>query len=301
MNIGFNEHRNQSENIEKMKSEKELLELTSNMYSKKTDLAWNNMLAEINQEAEGKVHGNFIFNPWFLKVAAGFLVLLGLTWGIWQILRPQRDTVRTLLSQREILLPDGSSVYLNGNSQISYPNSFASDSRKVFLRGEAFFKVKKNRNKAFIVETENAQIKVFGTSFNVFAPKGRNRVEVMVKTGVVGLASRGDLNDQLILHEGDFGLLDAGKTSIKSSPGENYLSWRTKVFRFKQESLQQVVSDINRAYVKHIELATDSLKTLQLTSTYYKVGFNTILESICLTFHLQQNQLEGKIILSKQK
>ncbi len=282
-----------------MKSDEEILKKTGSMYSVKTDRAWAALQKEIaREEVPKRFVKKGILNPLLFKIAAAFIILLALGWGIRQWTHLRQHRVKTVWTQKTIQLTDGSVVFLNGNSKLTYPDKFSGKMRVVKLQGEAFFKIKKDNGRPFVVKTQDAQIQVFGTSFNVNAPEGQSRVEVLVKTGVVGLSTRKSPDNQLILHPGEFGLLKNNKTRKIPVPNINYLSWQTKIFRFRQENLVTVVGVLGHAYAKDIELSVDSLKQLQLTSTYENVDIDTILESICLTFHLKQEKSGNKIILS---
>jgi len=284
---------------DKMKSDEEILKKTGSMYSAQTDRAWAELQKEIAREkAQKQLLKKGILSPMLFKIAAVFIILLALGWGIRQWTHPRQHRIQTAWNQKMIHLSDGSAVFLNGNSKLTYPDKFSGKIRVVKLRGEAFFRIKKDSGRPFIVKTQNAQVQVFGTSFNVNAPEGQARVEVLVKTGVVGLSTRKNPSDQLILHPGEFGLLKNDKTRRLPVPNINYLSWQTKIFRFHQENLVTVVDVLRHAYATDIELSVDSLKQFQLTSTYENVDIDTILESICLTFHLKQEKSNNKIILS---
>ncbi len=282
-----------------MKSEKEMLKKTSHMYSAKTDRAWASFQENIAGKEEKKqlVQKAIHSRPLLFRIAAAFIILLGLGWGIRTWMYSRQHSVQTAWNQKSVLLPDGSTVFLNGHTRLTYPGKFSAKARVVSLQGEAFFKIKKNKRRAFIVKTKSARIEVFGTSFNVNAPEGQTTVGVLVKTGVVGLSDKDNPTHPLILHPGEFGLLKDNKAGKSAVPDINYLSWQTKVFHFKQETLAGVVRVLNRAYAKNIVLPADSLRHLQLTSTYENVDLDTILESICLTFHLKQEKLGNKIIL----
>ena len=82
-------------------------------------------------------------------------------------------------------LPDGSTVYLNKDSKLTYPNKFEGDERVVILEGECFFDVKKNPDKPFIIFSGNTKTEVLGTTFNLRAYPEQENVEVMVLTGRV--------------------------------------------------------------------------------------------------------------------
>jgi ferric-dicitrate binding protein FerR (iron transport regulator) len=157
--------------------------------------------------------------------------------------------------------------------------------------------VTKNPQKPFVIETNAARIQVLGTSFNVNTI-GKNRVEVLVKTGIVSLSSNQNSKDMIYLKKGDYGVVEAGKVSPEKTPGANYLSWQTKKFQFNNDQLKEVTDILSRAYAKRIVLADDSMETARLTSTYNQASLNTIIQSLCLTFHLKATQNNNEIVLS---
>jgi len=280
-----------------MESQNDFLKKTGYLYSKKTDEAWSGLLNKIEQEEIPDLSPSF-FSSWAVRIAAVMVILLGIVWGIQQIINTKVEKVETASFQRQVILPDGSIAYLNGNSSMKYPKSFGAHNRKVTLSGEAFFKVIKNPIKPFIVETKSARIRVLGTSFNVLAPLDKDRVEVLVKTGIVSLSSLQNKSNRVYLIKGEFGTMENGKAEKSKAPGENYLSWQTKKFQFKNAELKNVAETLSRAYATHILLDSDSIGQLRLTSTYNQVSLKTIIQSLCLTFHLKSTQNNDAIVLS---
>ena len=125
-----------------------------------------------------------------LKIAASITVIALFSWVLYfiffshqRILKESGDTMV------QLDLPDGSEVWLNHDSRKAYQDDFNSDTRTVTLTGEAFFEVKQDRQKPFIIETNNARIKVLGTSFNVRAYGEPNSTEVFVATGLVNFSN----------------------------------------------------------------------------------------------------------------
>lgn len=279
-----------------MESRKDFLKKTGYMFSKKTDNAWSELHDRI--EEEGVSTPDPVFSSWALKTAAVLVLLLAVAWGIREVVNAKTEKVETAFSQRQVVLPDGSTVFLNGNSTLKFPKTFGPRNRLVTLSGEAFFNVAKNPIKPFIVEAKSARIKVLGTSFNVLAPPDNSRVEVLVKTGIVRLSSMKNKKEKLYLKKGQFGIVESGKTERAVTPGENYLSWQTKKFTFKNEKLKSVIETLNHAYATQILLSSDSIQQLNLTSTYNDVSLETIVRSLCLTFHLKATQNNDEIILS---
>lgn len=97
------------------------------------------------------------------------------------------QTIIAEQEDRSILLPDGSSVYLRENSELSYPEVFASSVREVKIRGEAFFEVTPNSEQPFIVDASGLSVKVLGTSFSVQTSDQGNEISVILVEGKVSL------------------------------------------------------------------------------------------------------------------
>lgn len=280
-----------------MESQKDFLKKTGYLYSKKTDAAWSNLHNRIEGESRISDIKPPFYSSWVFRIAASLILLMGIAWGIREMSGVGTEKIETAFNQRQVLLPDGTVAFLNSNSHLTYPQKFRGSNRTVQLSGEAFFKVAKNPRKPFIIETKIAQIKVLGTQFNVNTT-GNKRVEVLVKTGVVSLSSNENAADHLLLKKGDFGMVEAGQVKTAEVPDENYLSWQTKKFQFNNERLKNVVEVLGHAYARKIVLASVSLDSARLTSTYNQASLETIIQSLCLTFHLQATQKNNEIVLS---
>ena len=119
--------------------------------------------------------------------------VIALAVGFWFTSQPAMGDTKLLVAstkykaQKTVTLADGTKVWLNGNSELTYPATFEADHRTVQLTGEAFFDVTKNPTKPFIITTNKAKVTVLGTSFNVRAITAESATEVVVKTGKVGL------------------------------------------------------------------------------------------------------------------
>ena len=283
-----------------MKAEEEIIKKTAYMYSSKTEEAWAALQKRIAAEETGPPQGRerSLTNGYRLwRVAVALIILAGLGWGIRQWIASRPHEVRTEWNQKTVTLPDGSVVFLNGHSRLVYPRHFSSSVRAVELTGEAFFQVAKEKQRPFVITASRARIRVVGTSFNVLAPPGGEKVEVLVKTGVVALSENAPQASPLLLHPNEFGVLKGHRVIRTEVPGANYLSWRTKVFRFRGEKLEKVLEVLNHAYATQIVLSSDSLGALRLTATYHQADLDTVLRSVCLTFGLSRRDTGQKIVL----
>ena len=127
-------------------------------------------------------------SPWktWMGVAAAVL-LLATTYFVFNPASGDVEfiTIETQADEiKEVELPDGTKVWVNENSTFTYPNQFVNYSRKVELKGLAFFDVTKDKKKPFSIHTKELDVKVLGTSFSVRAFDDESNVEVFVKTGL---------------------------------------------------------------------------------------------------------------------
>ncbi|MGQ1787880.1 FecR family protein [Saccharicrinis sp. GN24d3] len=156
----------------------------------------------------------------------------------------------------QIDLNDGSVIDLNRNSSIEYPKSFASGSRLVSLKGEAFFDIAADKTRPFVVNTNQIQIKVVGTSFNVKAFPDANLNEVNVSSGIVEVSSLSNPNNKVVLNAGDKAVFNAEDHSLvkKQVSSNNFMAWKTKEFEFKRDKLTQAIALIEEVYDVTIEI-----------------------------------------------
>lgn len=181
------------------------------------DSAWEKVHNQIQNISPNKKvrFRKLISNP-FMRIAAAVLIAALLSIAGYDIfINGGASSQMVELSAstqlvKTITLPDGTLVSLNSDSHLSYPKRFGNHSREVTIDGEAFFEVKPNKRKPFIIHARNAQIRVLGTSFNVSAYPDSLLMEVIVKTGKVQVTNQiaeSKQSNELILNPGDKGTL----------------------------------------------------------------------------------------------
>jgi transmembrane sensor len=146
-------------------------------------------------------------------------------------------------------LADGSRVWLNAGSSITYPVAFVGNERKVELKGEGYFEVAKDASKKFAVEANGATTEVLGTHFNIMAYENESKVKVTLLEGVVevyGLAYKG----KTLLRPGQQAALTETYPGIElTRPGlEQVMAWKEGVFTFNDLSFEEVMRKIERWY-----------------------------------------------------
>jgi transmembrane sensor len=207
----------------------------------------------------------------------------------------------------EYLLPDGSVVALNSNSKLQFPKEFKGDTREVTITGEAFFDVKHNPEKPFILNAGNIQVKVLGTSFNVNAYPGSETVEVVVESGLVQVVTNAEYNTpetlELMLNTGEKGTLlnSQGKLEKSLNTDPNYLAWKTHNLTFEKTPLAEVVKFLSKIYHIDIHLESENLENLVLTAQFERKSHDFILNVIQLTFGLELTRENETYVLSENE
>jgi len=193
---------------------------------------------------------------------------------------------------QEYVLPDGSVVALNSNSKLTFPGKFRDDVREVSIVGEAFFDVKPNPEKPFVINAGDAQVKVLGTSFSVSAYPENEAVEVIVETGKVQVISKDPEKQEAIreifLTPGEKGTL-ISKTRILEktlNTDPNFLSWKTHDLVFDKVPLGEVIGCLEKTYHIQIELSEPELGNLLYEGHFDQKPADFVLDVIRLTFNL---------------
>ena len=194
-------------------------------------------------------------------------------------------------------LPDGSRVYLNKGSEISYQKAFNQD-RALELSGEAFFEVMSDPANPFTVHSGGVVVSVLGTSFNVKQVKNTPQVEVYVKTGKV-LMSLEKSDQTVTLEPEEYGMAEHNNLSSKVLETPNYISWKTKEFKFVDTKLMDVLQKLEESYHVEIQSGEIDLSQMRITTSYSGQSIDAILETIATAFSMTVSHEKDGYILTK--
>lgn len=206
-----------------------------------------------------------------------------------------------LASRTSFELPDGSKVWLNAGSSISFPGKFDGKTRSVKLIGEAYFDVKSDQI-PFLVETPKFTVNVLGTAFNVMAYEGEP-ASVTLERGSVELQNNGK----------SLGFLDPGqqaqfsqgpdKINIESVESEIYTSWKENRLIFQSEPLELLAKRLERWYNLTIVISEPSLNNLKVTGKIEVESFSEVLDLMEYTLPIkyQYNKNERILTILKKK
>lgn len=237
-----------------------------------TDKAW--------QQFAGKhqVHRSVSFRRYWIAAASVLLLLIGFsTYFITEQNSPEWVAVTTAPGQlKEVYLPDSTLISMAGNSSIQYDaKTYGKERRVVEMKGKAFFQVMRNESRPFSVYTEQTEVTVLGTSFQINEQPGGTDVHVM--TGKVSFTVTGNETDKVVLTAGmsaSYSTDNNGITIVEE--GLNTLSWKTRQLRFNDTPLEKVISDLNEYYqVKVINKAENP--NLKLTATFNGLPLEDVL------------------------
>lgn len=230
-------------------------------------------------------------------------------------------------SKSKIQLPDGSVVMLNSGSKLIYNKDYGIDNREVTLVGEGFFDVKKNKEKPFIINTANINIKVLGTVFNVKAYPEDKKTETSLIRGSIEVTIKNRPNDKIILspseklvvenglvpdkkvrqkNDGELVAAPAGLNTLmainklKYSPVDSSVAetlWIENKLVFRDESFEELAMRMQRWYDVSISITDEKLAEKRLTGIFERETIEQALEAlkISIPFHYEKNG--SKIII----
>ncbi len=204
-------------------------------------------------------------------------------------------------NHKKVVLPDGSIVILNAESSLAYPEKFTDSIRQVTLVGEAFFDVKKDVSRPFIVHAEDIKIKVLGTSFNVKSYLRDKSIETTLVTGKVEVI-REKAEMPIILSPSQRAVFDKEKSNIKIDKvnAENVIAWRQGKLVFDQTPLRQVVLDLNRKYNIEFVIKSDALLQYKYTGEFDNLTLEEVLSLLKMSSPINYNHVNNKIVLDTE-
>lgn len=228
----------------------------------------------------------------FIKYAAVVIVTIGLTWFVqdkYNSNRTEAGPVNEVICPpgqiSELVLSDGSHVWLNAGSRISYPSQFSGQQRSVCLEGEAFFEVTANKKNPFLVETPTMNIKVHGTSFNVDAYAENQFVKTILVEGKVELQSKtgAKIAEMVPGQLANFNTVNH-KLDLSEVDTRFYSSWKEGKMTFFNEPLEVIAVKLERWYNVKFTFAYDDIRSYRFSGTFLKYKpLEQILEIIKLS------------------
>jgi ferric-dicitrate binding protein FerR (iron transport regulator) len=272
------------------------------------------------------------FRLW--KIAAALAVLVAAGFAMWwhperseqlktsfTFRPPNNNQVSTKNGSRtKIDLPDGSIIWLNGGSKLSYPNGFSAHCRSIRLLGEAYFVIKTDPEHPFLIQTKQLEIRVLGTTFNVRAYGNEGKTVATLINGKVEVRIAGDPNSRIVLkpHEKltvadpikgvpgrvektlHYEISDIIPDTVAGIPPEE-IAWVSNKLVFKNESFREVAFKMERWYDVVFVFKTKSLEKEVLTGAFGKEKLEDALSALALTTPFRYRIRQDTVYLTGRK
>jgi len=270
-----------------------------------------------------------------IKVAAIVVITFGLSWLVFSrqsVSHKQSATNQIIVplgSKTQAVLPDGSRVWINAGSKLTYKNDFNDTNRIVQLDGEAFFDVVSNKKKPFVVKTGKIAITAYGTTFNVKSYSDDNYIETTLVEGSVTIVSEGTkkrlatlkpnqksvyskASDNVVFdnivkrqenrNEKIVAINAKEKLLLAETNTENQTVWKDQKLYFVSETFDEIAAKLERWYGVKIHLLDNELKNQRFTGKFtHNEPLSQVLEAIKITTEITYSIKQNDVYISLKK
>lgn len=201
--------------------------------------------------------------------------------------------------QFKINLPDGSKVWLNAASSITYPTVFAGKTRKVTIKGEAYFEVQKNTAQPFIVQSNNMEVEVLGTHFNMNSYDDEPITRTTLVEGSVRVKTLPDQQHRETLKPGQQAQLEQSTNTLKVRDAdiESVTAWKNGYFNFDGAPVKEVMRQISRWYNVDIQMEGTMARHFR-GSVLRSASLDEVMHMLSLTGEFNY-KIEGRTVIIK--
>ena len=222
-------------------------------------------------------------------VIAAVLLAGGLTTVLLSKRLAQPVTVVTQLGERsQVVLPDGTKVWLNSSSSVEYVAPFFSRQRRVKMEGEAYFEVEHDRRAPFVVSTNGLDIEVLGTRFNIHNDDNEHRVTTVLLEGAVKAYASGREQASVRLHPAQQLVFDTRTHAMRLTDcpsAERSINWIDGRFCFEHDTFGEIVAELKRYYNVDIRFMDTRLRDMRFSGNFrVEDGIYHIMSVLQLTY-----------------
>jgi ferric-dicitrate binding protein FerR (iron transport regulator) len=289
----------------------------------KTDEGWNNISSKLGF-GENRYKSVLIINKYkfrMLLAAASVACLIaigGLT--LWLSERQsvkQTVVASTTVSTDEgemahIFLSDSTQVFMNSGSTLKYDVNYNINERKVNLSGEAFFNVRTNPEKPFVVQLDQMTVSATGTRFNVLSYGNENRIETTLEEGKIQVAIKGQETIEVKSGQQVVYFTKTNKAVVRDVSTETYTSWKENKLRFIDTPFEETLRKIGRKYNVTFQIQNRDLLDLKYTATFIDESIEEVMQMLKavspITYKIyyrtainDKQYLKPKIVIGKRK
>jgi ferric-dicitrate binding protein FerR (iron transport regulator) len=275
--------------IEQLKSLWANAESFSLLDSIDLDQNWQGVQSKVNQQKAGN-------SKIFWRIAAAVVFIVSASFLAKSLLySPPEQLSITAQEQSEFTLPDGSVVTLKKGATLKYPEEFE-DERRVVFEGEAFFDVVSNPQKPFIINADDTETMVLGTSFNLKTATSHTGFELVLVEGKVSFSTP---NEKVVLTPGQrVALGPNGLLEKTENTNRNFQAWQTGTLVFENAKMSDVFQDIGNAYNVRFEMENAAFASCTLTARYDQEDLDSILNTLEILFNTSFNKQQETILVS---
>jgi transmembrane sensor len=225
-----------------------------------------------------------------LRVAASITILLGVGFGVYRLFsretKLQYHTLAANAHQQQITMPDSTTIWLASHSRIVYSSAYNKDDRQVQLVGEAYFEVKHDAQRPFIVKTATLATRVLGTHFNIKADSTEQQIAITILEGKVAVSRVDSVtqtavplatlapNQQLVYNR------QTGKTQQHNVTAYDYAVWKDGVLNLKNITFDEGLKRIAQWYDVKISVADPYINTCVIHASFQNQPLETVLKSL---------------------
>lgn len=275
--------------IEQLKSLWANAESFSLLDSIDLDQNWQGVQSKVNQQKAGN-------SKIFWRIAAAVVFMVSASFLAKSLLySPPEQLSITAQEQSDFTLPDGSVVTLKKGATLKYPEEFE-DERRVTFEGEAFFDVVSNPQKPFIINADDTETVVLGTSFNLKTATSHTGFELVLVEGKVSFSTP---NEKVVLTPGQrVALGPNGLLEKTENTNRNFQAWQTGTLVFENAKMSDVFQDIGNAYNVRFEMENAAFASCTLTARYDQEDLDSILNTLEILFNTSFNKQQETILVS---
>ena len=240
-----------------------------------------------------------------IKYAAVVLLLIMCGLQVYYITKPEKNsemnTITVPTGQRvNLLLSDGTNVWLNSGSKMRYPASFTKGKREVTLDGEGYFEVAKDTTSRFIVKAGEIEVEALGTTFNVKAYQEDGELTTTLFEGKVRTSVG---KDEVILKPDESLSFDkSSRRMIVSDDLAAYARmWKDNELVFKGATMEEVAVMLDRLYNVKVRFASEKVKHYRFSGVIKNNSLDNVIELISLTAPIMYKKVGGEIIIEERK
>lgn len=279
------------------------------------------LLAKIEYEDNLSETRTIKFPAW-ARVAAIIMVSVGMGW-LWNFAYSKlgendavvyNEVIVPIGEKSQIVLSDGTHVWINSGSTFKYPVSFGKKSREVFLTGEAFFDVTKKEKQTFVVNTHDASVKVLGTAFNVKSYPEDSKTQTTVVRGLVSVKSKVE-DKEVLIKPNQMAVIREETTEIKAKvtePVEKFevldninteavTCWKNQLLVFADEPLEDMAMKMERWFNVRIDVKDSTLRSERYNGKFtHNETIYEVLEAIKQTTPIKYTIGKDKIIIDRK-